>query len=74
MQKPFQLLKMDKVCIDTLQYLAMAFNIPVLFPSMFIATVTTSSRLTIVHIYNQKCNLKSGRQQEHILGTPKLRH
>jgi hypothetical protein len=68
MQKPFQLLKMDKVQIVTLWYLGMAFNIPILFPMMAIATVTKSSRLTVVHIYNQKCNLKSGRQQEHILG------
>jgi hypothetical protein len=68
MQKPFQLLKMNKVWIVTLWYLAMAFNIPIFFPSFSIATVTTSSRLTVVHNYNQKCNLKSGRQQEHILG------
>jgi len=67
MQKPFQLLKIDKVWIVTLWYLAMAFNIPIFFPSISIATVTTSSRLTVVHNYNQKCNLKSGRQQEHIL-------
>jgi hypothetical protein len=67
MKKPFQLLKMDKVWIVTLWYLAMAFNIPIFFPSISIATVTTSSRLTVVHNYNQKCNLKSGRQQEHIL-------
>jgi hypothetical protein len=52
---------MSKVVIVLFGYSAMAFNIPVLFPSISVATVTKSSRLTAVNNYNQKHNLKRGR-------------
>jgi hypothetical protein len=52
---------MNKVVIVLFGYSAMAFNIPVLFPSISVATVTKSFRLTAANNYNQKHNLKRGR-------------
>lgn len=39
----------------------MGLNIPFLFPCIFITTVTTSSRVTVVHNYNQKHSLENCR-------------
>jgi hypothetical protein len=59
---------MNKVVMVLFGYSAMAFNIPILFSSILVATVTKSFRLTAANNYNQKHNLKRGRRQEHILG------